>query len=129
MSDASAPVGAQLARGGDPPEAAGGEDAYGPLEMPDAWHVLSLAFFAVALASRLVASALPFDLAPRGLWRPLVPAALSFGAGVLGALAALPGVFRGARRRAARFALFLNLAVVALTALAALAVLVILRRI
>ena len=111
------------------PAASGGErdDAYPPLEAPDALPVLSLLFFAAALGSRPLARLLPRDLVP---WprAVLVPIAIAILASSIGALLAAVSMRNPKRRGIARLSLLLNAVVLVLTALAAAAMIWIFRR-
>jgi hypothetical protein len=99
-----------------PPPAAERDDAYAPLEAPDALPVLSLLFFAAALGARPLARLLPRDLVP---WprAVLVPVAIALGASALGALLAAVSLRNPRRRGIGRLALLLNAVVLVLTAL------------
>jgi hypothetical protein len=103
------------------------DDAYAPLEAPDALPVLSLLFFAAALASRPLARLLPRDLVP---WprAVLVPVAVAILASSIGALLAAVSLRNPKRRGIARLALLLNAVVLVLTALAGAAMIWIFRR-
>lgn len=105
---------------GAPPAASGAgerDDAYAPLEAPDALPVLSLLLFAASLAARPLARLLPRDLVswPRAV---LVPVAVALAASALGALLAALALRNPRRRGIGRLALLLNGIVLILTALA-----------
>jgi len=92
------------------------EGEYAVLQVPDAWHVLSLVFFIAALGSRFLVRFLPQG---RGFfYRPVLTA---FSVPVLAGLGLLFGLValrNPATRGVARVAVFLNLIVLALSALA-----------
>ncbi|GMU66970.1 MAG: hypothetical protein AMXMBFR36_32440 [Acidobacteriota bacterium] len=108
-----------LAAAAPPATSGAGErdDAYAPLEAPDALPVLSLLLFAASLAARPLARLLPRDLVP---WprAVLVPVALALVASTLGALLAALALRNPRRRGIGRLALLLNGIVLILTALA-----------
>jgi hypothetical protein len=92
------------------------EGEYSVLQMPDAWHVLSLAFFAAALGARFLVAFLPSG---RGLfYRPILTAFSVPVLATVGLLFGLVGLRRPATRSVARIAVFLNLIVLGLSALA-----------
>ena len=98
----------------DPPPYDEGE--YAVLRVPDAWHVLSLAFFAAALGSRFLVRFLPQG---RGFfYRPVLTAFLVPALAGLGLLFGLAGLRRPGTRNVARVAVLLNLIVLVLSALA-----------
>jgi len=103
------------------------DEAYAPLEAPDALPVLALVQFTVALASRPLVRLLPRELRPYP-WGILLPVAVTLVASALGALLAVWGVRRSRRPGLARLALLLNGVVLVLSALAALGILWIVRR-
>jgi hypothetical protein len=92
------------------------EGEYSVLQMPDAWHVLSLAFFAAALGARFLVAFLPSG---RGIfYRPILTAFSVPVLATVGLLFGLVGLHRPATRSVARIAVFLNLIVLGLSALA-----------
>jgi hypothetical protein len=98
----------------DPPPFDEGE--YAVLQVPDAWHVLSLIFFIAALGARFLVQFLPQG---RGFfYRPVLTAfSVPVLAGI-GLLFGLVGLRNPATRGVARVAVFLNLIVLVLSALA-----------
>jgi uncharacterized membrane protein len=95
----------------EPPEFSDGE--YGAIEVPDAWHVVSLACFAGALGARFLAQLFPRGWMPP--WsRPLLPAVTVLVLAILGLLFGLVGLRSAQGRGAARIAVFLNATVLAL---------------
>jgi len=92
------------------PELSEGE--YGIVRLPDAWHVLSLAFFVAALAARFVVKLIPMV---RG---PMVPGLAVLVLAALGMVFGLIGLRSPQGRSAARIALFLNATVLGLGILA-----------
>lgn len=98
----------------DPPPFDEGE--YAVLQVPHAWHVLSLVFFLAALGSRFVVRVLPMW---RGIWfRPVLTAYLVPVLAGIGLLFGLIALRNPATRGVARVAVFLNLIVLVLSALA-----------
>jgi hypothetical protein len=98
----------------DPPPYDEGE--YAVLRVPDAWHVLSLAFFAAALGSRFLVQFLPQG---RGFfYRPVLTAFLVPVLAGIGLLLGLAGLRNPGTRGVARIAVLLNLIVLVLSALA-----------
>jgi hypothetical protein len=92
------------------------EGEYSVLQMPDAWHVLSLAFFAAALGARFLVAFLPSG---RGIfYRPILTAFSVPVLATVGLLFGLVGLRRPATRGVARIAVFLNLIVLGLSAVA-----------
>jgi hypothetical protein len=89
---------------------------YSVLRFPDAWHVVSLAFFAAALGARFLVAFLPSG---RGIfYRPVLTAfAVPLLAGI-GLLFGLVGLRRPVSRSMARVAVLLNVIVLGLSALA-----------
>jgi hypothetical protein len=88
---------------------------YSVLQMPDAWHVLSLVFFAAALGARFLVA-----LLPRGhgiFYRPILTALSVPVLATIGLLFGLVGLRRPATRGVARIAVLLNLIVLGLSAL------------
>lgn len=110
---------AVLAAAAPPATTGSGErdDAYAPLEAPDALPVLSLLLFAASLGARPLARLLPRDLVP---WprAVLVPVAVALAASALGTLLAALALRNPRRRGIGRLALLLNGIVLVLTALA-----------
>jgi hypothetical protein len=103
------------------------DDAYAPLEAPDALPLLSWLCFAGTLVSRPIARLLPRE------WRPypygvLLPVVIAFALSLLGLLLAAWAMRRARRRGLARIGLFLNAVVLGLTLLAALGIVWIFRR-
>jgi hypothetical protein len=103
------------------------DDAYAPLEAPDALPVLTLLCFAAALGSRPLARLLPRDLVP---WprAVLVPIAVAILASSVGALLGAVSLRNPRRRGIGRLALLLNAVVLVLTALAGAAMIWIFKR-
>jgi hypothetical protein len=98
----------------DPPPFDEGE--YAVLHVPDAWHVLSLVFFAAALGARFLVQLLPQG---RGFfYRPVLTAFSVPVLAGLGLLFGLVGLRSPATRSVARVAVLLNLIVLVLSALA-----------
>ena len=98
----------------DPPPFDEGE--YSVLQVPDAWHVLSLVFFIAALGARFLVRFLPQG---RGIfYRPVLTAFSVPVLAGLGLLFGLVGLRNPATRGVARVAVFLNLVVLVLSALA-----------
>jgi len=98
----------------DPPPFNEGE--YAVLQVPDAWHVLSLVFFIAALGARFLVRFLPQG---RGIfYRPVLTAFSVPVLAGLGLLFGLIGLRNPATRGVARIAVFLNLIVLVLSALA-----------
>lgn len=107
-----------------PPEV---EDAYAPVDAPEAWPLVSLLCFAIALASKPIVRWLPPDLRPYPAV-VLLPIALSVGAALCGVLFAWIGLRRRPGNTLARTGLLLNAVVLALATLAAAALVWIVRR-
>lgn len=98
----------------DPPPFDEGE--YAVLQVPDAWHVLSLVFFIASLGARFVVRFLPMW---RGIYyRPVLTALLVPALSSIGLLFGLVALRNPATRGVARVAVFLNLIVLVLSALA-----------
>jgi hypothetical protein len=98
----------------DPPPFDEGE--YAVLQVPDAWHVLSLVFFIAALGARFLVQFLPQG---RGFfYRPVLTAFSVPALAGIGLLFGLVGLRNPATRGVARVAVFLNLIVLVLSALA-----------
>lgn len=92
------------------------EGEYSVLEVPDAWHVLSLVFFAAALGARYLTTFLPSG---RGFfYRPVMTAFSVPLLASIGLIFGLIGMRRPDSRAVSRVAVFLNLIVLALSALA-----------
>ena len=93
------------------------EEEYGALDLPDAWHVASLACFAASLAARFLVRLLPAGSTFFG--RVFLPGIAVFALAGLGLFCGLLG-WRNIRGRGlARVGIFLNATVLALSALAA----------
>ena len=92
------------------------EGEYGALDLPDAWHVVSLAFFAASLAARFLVRLLPAGSTFFG--RVFLPGITVFVLAVLGLLCGLLGLRKARGRGLARVGVFLNATVLALSALA-----------
>jgi len=107
-----------------PPEV---EDAYAPVDAPEAWPLVSLVCFGVALASKPIVRWLPPDLRPYPAV-VLLPVALSVGASLLGVAFAWIGLRRRPGSALARTGLLVNGIVLLLAALAAAALVWIVRR-
>jgi hypothetical protein len=98
----------------DPPPFDDGE--YAVLQVPDAWHVLSLAFFVAALGARFLVAFLPSG---RGIfYRPVLTAFSVPVLAAVGLLFGLIGLRRPSTRSVARIAVLLNLIVLGLSAVA-----------
>ena len=107
------------------------EGEYGALDLPEGWHVASLACFLAALGARFLVGVLlhllPADLLSR--WtRPLLPGAAVLVLAVLGILFGLLGLRNPKGRGMARIGISLNATVLVLGLLAAAAFFAILRR-
>jgi hypothetical protein len=103
------------------------EDAYAPVEAPEAWPVLGLICFGLSLVSKPLVGLLPPDLRPYPLG-VLLPVGVSFASALMGALLSWIGVRRSRGGALARLGLFVNLAVAGLCALAVVALVWIFRR-
>lgn len=92
------------------------EGEYAVLQVPDAWHVLSLVFFIAALGARYLVQFLPQG---RGFfYRPVLTAfSVPVLAGI-GLLFGLVALHNPATRSVGRIAVFLNLIVLVLSAIA-----------
>ncbi|MEA2560663.1 MAG: hypothetical protein QOH06_2167 [Acidobacteriota bacterium] len=91
------------------------EGEYAVLQVPDAWHVLSLVFFIAALGARFLVRLLPQG---RGFfYRPVLTAFSVPVLAGLGLLVGLVGLRNPVTRSVARVAVFLNLVVLVLSAL------------
>jgi hypothetical protein len=97
------------------PDLSDGE--YGVIQVPDAWHVASLACFTAALGARFLVKLLPLRWMP--LPKPLLPAVAVLLLASLGLGLGLMGLRSSKSRGAARVAVFLNATVLALGGLAA----------
>ena len=98
----------------DPPPFDDGE--YSVLQVPDAWHVLSLVFFIAALGARFLVRFLPQG---RGIFsRPVLTAFSVPVLAGLGLVCGLVALRNPATRGVGRVAVFLNLIVLVLSALA-----------
>ena len=88
------------------------EGEYGALNMPDAWHVASLACFAASLGARFIVKILPFGspFLGRGFLSALAVLVLSG----LGLLFGLLGLRNPEGRGIARIGVFLNATVLVL---------------
>ncbi len=92
------------------------EGEYSVLQVPDAWHVLSLIFFIGALGARFLVRLLPQG---RGFfYRPVLTAFTVPVLAGLGLLFGLVALRNPATRGVARVAVFLNAIVLVLSALA-----------
>jgi len=92
------------------------EGEYAVLQVPDAWHVLSLVFFIAALGARFLVRFLPQG---RGFfYRPVLTAFTVPVLAGLGLLFGLVALRNPATRGVARVAVFLNAIVLVLSALA-----------
>ncbi|MES1241329.1 MAG: hypothetical protein ABUT39_06900 [Acidobacteriota bacterium] len=92
------------------------EGEYSVLQMPDAWHVVSLIFFVAALGARFLVALLPSG---RGIfYRPILTAFSVPVLATVGLLFGLVGLRRPASRSVARVAVLLNLVVLILSAVA-----------
>jgi len=90
---------------------------YGVIQVPDAWHVASLACFTAALGARFLVKLLPLRWMP--LPKPLLPAIAVLLLASAGLALGLVGLKSPRSRGAARVAVFLNATVLALAVLAA----------
>ena len=99
----------------EPSPFAGGE--YAALEVPDAWHVVSLLFFAAAMGSRFLVGLLPRELV-HGYYRPVLTAYIVPLFAAIGLFFGMVGLRSPHSRSAARVAVFLNGVVLALGLLA-----------
>lgn len=89
---------------------------YAVLKVPDAWHAVSLLFFACSLGARFLTAYLPSG---RGfLYRPILTAFSVPVLAAIGLLFGLIGMRSRTSRSVARVAVFLNLIVLVLSALA-----------
>jgi hypothetical protein len=92
------------------------EDEYGALDLPDAWHVASLACFASSLGARFLVKLLPAASSYFG--RALLPGLAVFALAGLGLVFGLLGLRRPQGRGLARMGVFLNATVLVLGGLA-----------
>jgi hypothetical protein len=92
------------------------EGEYGTLDLPDAWHVASLACFAASLGARFLVRLLPAGHTFFG--RVFLPVLAVFALAGLGLMFGLLGLRKPRGRGLARAGVFLNAAVLALGALA-----------
>ncbi|HEV8583315.1 MAG TPA: hypothetical protein VGX68_29980 [Thermoanaerobaculia bacterium] len=92
------------------------EGEYGTLDLPDGWHVASLACFAASLAARFLVRLLPAGHTFFG--RVFLPGLAVFALAGLGLLCGLIGMRKTRGRGLARVGVFLNATVLALSALA-----------
>lgn len=98
----------------DPPPYDEGE--YAVLQVPDAWHVISLVFFAAALGARFLVALIPSG---RGIfYRPVLTAFSVPVLAAVGLLFGLAGLRQPSSRSVARIAVLLNLIVLGLSAVA-----------
>lgn len=100
----------------DIPEPLAGE--YGIVTLPQAWHVLSLIFFAAALGARFLTALVPRELLVGIIWRPVLTAFSVPLLAAIGLLFALVGLRNPAGRGASKIALFLNATVLVLSGVA-----------
>lgn len=113
------PVMSTLAPEDDPPAFADGADGeYGAIEVPDAWHVLSLVFFVAALGARFLVGLLPAVSGAGPFFRPMMSAMAVPTFAAAGLLFGLVGLRSARTRGAARIGILLNLIVLALSGLA-----------
>jgi hypothetical protein len=92
------------------------EGEYGTLDLPDGWHVASLAFFALSLGARFLVKLLP---AGRYFFpRVLLPGIAVFTLAALGLICGLIGLRKIRGRGIAKVGVFLNGVVLALAVLA-----------
>jgi hypothetical protein len=104
------------------------EGEYGALDLPEGWHVASLACFVAALGSRFLVSLLLPDNWPSRWTRPLLPGAAVLLLALLGIAFGLLGLRNVKGRGMARIGIFLNATVLVLGLLATAAFFAILRR-
>jgi hypothetical protein len=97
------------------PDVSDGE--YGVIQVPDAWHVASLACFTAALGARFLVKILPLQWMP--LPKALLPAVAVLLLASVGVVLGLVGLKSPRSRGAARVAVFLNATVLALAILGA----------
>ena len=89
----------------DGPDIADGE--YGVIRIPDAWHVLSLLCFLVAMGARFLIALIPAEV-HTVLYRPILTAVTVPAVALIGVFFGLLGLRNPAGRSTARVALFLN---------------------
>lgn len=94
------------------------EGEYGALDLPDAWHVVSLALFVASLGARFLVRLLP--LQGSFFTRVFLPGLVVFALAGLGLLCGLIGLRRPQGRDVAKVGVFLNAIVLGLAALATL---------
>ena len=92
------------------------EGEYGALNMPDAWHMASLACFAASLGARFLVKLLPFDMSFFG--RAFLSGLAVLVLAALGLLFGLVGLRNPEGRGIARIGVFLNATVLVLGTLA-----------
>ena len=92
------------------------EGEYGALDLPDGWHVASLACFAASLAARFLVRLLPAGHSYFG--RIFLPGIAVFVLAGLGLLCGLLGLRKARGRGLAKVGVFLNATVLALATLA-----------
>lgn len=93
------------------------EGEYGALDLPDGWHVASLACFAASLIARFLVRLLPAGSSFFG--RVFLPGIAVFALASLGLLCGLLGLRKTHGRGLAKMGIFLNSTVLALSLLAA----------
>ncbi|HYG62406.1 MAG TPA: hypothetical protein VEL74_07480 [Thermoanaerobaculia bacterium] len=94
---------------------------YGAVQLPEAWHVLSLVCFAGALGSRFLVILIP-EVLRSMVHRSWLPGIVTLWLAAIGLALGLRGLRVPAGRSTARVAIFLNAIVVALCLLAGAAV-------
>jgi len=92
------------------------EGEYGALDLPDGWHVASLAFFAASLAARFLVRLLPAGHSYFG--RVFLPGIAVLVLAALGLLCGLLGLRKTRSRGIAKVGVFLNATVLVLATLA-----------
>jgi hypothetical protein len=112
------------AAGVNPPSPEEGE--YGAVALPSSWPVLSLLFFAAALAARVFVNLIPREVRP--LSRPVLTAVIVPAFALLGLLCGLLGKRNAQAAGTARLGIFLNAVTLALSFLALFAYWIILHR-
>jgi hypothetical protein len=100
----------------EPPPFADGE--YSAIEVPDAWHVLSLVCFVAALGARFLVGLLPSMRGTGPYFRPMMTAMAVPTFAAVGLLFGLVGLRSARTRGAAKIGILLNLIVLALSGLA-----------
>lgn len=116
-----------MRRASPPARAPERDEAYSPLEAPDALPALALVLFSLALGARPLVRLLPPDLRPYP-WSVLLPVAVALAASLAGAALAAWSLRGGRRPALARVALLVNVVVAVLTALTATVMVWIVRR-